>query len=88
MSARNDGREARHPAACPVCGSRVLGRIGLDQYFCWDCCAQFNYAGSHFRAWEIADDGTLVPHAAALDPHEMASGPVNGPAAARREEVS
>lgn len=71
-----------------MCGSRILGRIGLEQYYCWDCCAQFNYTGSHLRAYEIADDGTLVPQSSALDPQETPAGPVGVLGTARREEVS
>lgn len=87
LSARDCVRDARFAGVCPVCGSRVLGRIGFAQYFCWDCCAQFSHAGTHIRAWEIAADGTLVPHGAALGPHEMKAEPVDGDAATRREEV-
>ena len=41
-----------------------MGKVGLDQYFCWDCHVQFSSANQRRRIWEIADDGSLVPHAA------------------------
>ncbi len=59
--ARNT-RAADFPETCPVCGGRLIGRIGAAQFFCWDCCAQFSRGGSRARVWEIDDDGTLVPH--------------------------
>jgi len=61
---RTAGARNPFPASCPVCSGRRLGRVGLDQYFCWDCYAQFTAATNRQRVWEIADDGSLVPHAA------------------------
>ncbi len=53
---------ADFPQACPVCGGRLLGRIGTGQFFCWDCCAQFSRSGPRLRAWTIDAEGVLVPH--------------------------
>lgn len=39
---------------CPNCHSRCLGRVGVDQYYCWDCCVE----------WVEAEDG---PHLFAVD---------------------
>jgi|GEM_PF-861850 len=58
---RRDNPAADFPDACPVCGGRLLGRIGTGQFFCWDCCAQFSRSGPRLRVWAIDDEGALVP---------------------------
>lgn len=49
------------PGACPLCGCRLVGRIGSGQYFCWECCSQFSGSGPRLRVWAIDDEGGLVP---------------------------
>lgn len=45
---------------CPVCHSRVIGRLGNSQYYCWDCCVQFNRTDRGVQTFHIDEDGTLV----------------------------
>lgn len=45
---------------CPVCGRRTIGKVGADQYYCWDCCVEFAVKGDQIEVFEIDDDGTLV----------------------------
>ena len=26
---------------CPVCGERGIGKVGIGQYYCKDCCIEF-----------------------------------------------
>ncbi|MDK2820143.1 MAG: hypothetical protein PWP31_108 [Clostridia bacterium] len=42
---------------CPHCGSRSVGRIGAEQYYCWDCFVEFN---DNEQIFNIAEDGTLT----------------------------
>lgn len=58
------GAKNAFPDSCPACGGRRMGKVGLDQYFCWDCHVQFSSGTQRRRVWQIADDGSLVPHAA------------------------
>lgn len=44
---------------CPICGGKAVGRIGVDQYYCWDCLLEFNGKNEVFA---IAEDGTLVAY--------------------------
>jgi len=44
---------------CPACGSKATGKIGVDQYYCWDCFVEFNSDGELF---EVAEDGSLVAY--------------------------
>lgn len=45
---------------CPVCGRRSIGKVGVEQYFCWDCCVEFVNNGQDVTVFSIEDDGTLT----------------------------
>jgi hypothetical protein len=47
---------------CAVCGSRQIGKIGADQYFCWDCYVEFNSGSNQVKVYDLEEDGTLVMH--------------------------
>jgi hypothetical protein len=49
---------------CPVCGGKAIGKVGVDQYYCWDCCVEYRIDKEGVRIYEVAEDGSLV----ALDP--------------------
>ncbi|HHY44460.1 MAG TPA: hypothetical protein GX512_01945 [Firmicutes bacterium] len=45
---------------CPKCRSRATGRIGQNQYYCWDCSIEFVPTGDGFRMYRLEPDGTTV----------------------------
>lgn len=45
---------------CPKCRSRAIGKIGQDQYYCWDCNIEFVPTKDGFRMYRLEEDGTLV----------------------------
>lgn len=45
---------------CPVCGGLQVGRVGSDQYYCWNCFLEFNFRKGTLNLYEVAEDGTLV----------------------------
>lgn len=49
---------------CPICGGRATGKVGVDQYFCWDCCVEYRIGKEGVQLFEIDEDGSLV----AFDP--------------------
>ncbi|WP_018085647.1 hypothetical protein [Desulfurispora thermophila] len=52
---------------CPVCGGRATGKVGTEQYYCWDCCVEFRKNKEGVQIFEVAEDGSLV----SLDPHNQ-----------------
>jgi hypothetical protein len=44
---------------CPACGQRAIGKVGADQYYCWDCCVEFMVRGSNVKIFNVELDGTL-----------------------------
>lgn len=49
--------------ACPNCGSKLIGKIGASQFYCWTCCVEFYKRGNAFEVFEVDQDGVLVPQA-------------------------
>jgi len=45
---------------CPVCGGRQLGKVGVEQYYCWNCCIEFNSNTDKVVVYDLDEDGTLV----------------------------
>ncbi len=45
---------------CPKCKSRAVGRIGQNQYYCWDCNIEFVPTGDGFRMYRLEADGTCL----------------------------
>lgn len=52
-------RETREK--CPRCGGRTVGRVGVNQFYCGDCCIEYFVSARGTHIYEIADDGSLVP---------------------------
>jgi len=45
---------------CPVCRGLQVGKVGSDQYYCWNCFMEFNYNRGKVNLYEVAEDGTLI----------------------------
>ncbi len=44
---------------CPVCGRKSIGKVGIDQFYCWECCVEFAYDGDACTVFNVEADGTL-----------------------------
>jgi hypothetical protein len=49
---------------CPLCGDRAVGKVGADQYFCWDCCVEFMLRGQNLTIYNVGLDGSLTVYGA------------------------
>ncbi|MFA7467693.1 MAG: hypothetical protein WCY82_05440 [Desulfotomaculaceae bacterium] len=49
---------------CPVCGGKSTGKVGVEQYYCWDCCVEYRKNKEGVNIFEVGEDGSLV----SLDP--------------------
>lgn len=45
---------------CPVCGGKSTGKVGIDQFYCWDCCIEYKKNDAELRVFDVAEDGSLV----------------------------
>lgn len=46
---------------CPSCNSRLVGKIGNQHYYCWNCCVEFAQRGGRWEVFQVDQDGMLVP---------------------------
>ena len=51
---------------CPVCNGRSVGRVGMDQYYCWDCFLEYQMRGNHTKVYLVSEDGCLVDYEPAV----------------------
>ncbi|HOB35624.1 MAG: hypothetical protein GX090_08600 [Firmicutes bacterium] len=46
---------------CPNCSSRDTGRVGNNQYYCWNCFVLFSFDSKRRpRLYEVDTEGTLT----------------------------
>lgn len=46
---------------CPNCASRAIGQVGPDQFYCWDCCIEWQARASGDELYMINEEGDLYP---------------------------
>lgn len=66
---------------CPKCKSRAIGKIGQNQYYCWDCNIEFVPTKDGFRMYRLEPDGTII-----LDSLESAPATTVGTSSADGDE--
>lgn len=49
--------------SCPVCARKAVGKVGADQYFCWECCVEFALRGEQVKIFNVEPDGSLTSYA-------------------------
>ncbi|MCL4425268.1 MAG: hypothetical protein M1553_07485 [Firmicutes bacterium] len=47
---------------CPICGSRSIGKVGTNQFFCWDCFVEFTDSKKGIQVYLVDQEGTLVSY--------------------------
>jgi hypothetical protein len=38
----------------------VIGKVGVGQYYCWDCCVEFTSQEDKVVIYDLAEDGSLI----------------------------
>ncbi|MBH0229968.1 hypothetical protein LCL89_01190 [Halobacillus yeomjeoni] len=44
---------------CPNCNSKNLGKIGTEQYYCWNCFLELSFEDGKMNINQIEEDGSL-----------------------------
>ncbi|MBB6282908.1 MULTISPECIES: hypothetical protein [Geobacillus] len=55
---------------CPNCKRKNLGKIGVNQYYCWDCFIELSVSKGMIHAHQVEEDGTLSSLDDLFDDHE------------------
>lgn len=45
---------------CPHCNCRDIGKIGNNQFYCWNCFMEFAVVGEEVKIYCVDEDGSLV----------------------------
>jgi len=47
---------------CPLCGTIDTGKVGTNQYYCWQCLMEFKTSDKQQdRMYYVEEDGSLIP---------------------------
>ncbi|CAM3942337.1 hypothetical protein [Lederbergia lenta] len=44
---------------CPNCQSKDLGKIGVNQYYCWNCFIELSVGAKTIHTHQVEEDGSL-----------------------------
>lgn len=45
---------------CPNCHSKDLGKIGVNQFYCWNCFIELSLHQNMIHIHQVEEDGTLT----------------------------
>lgn len=45
---------------CPVCNGNAVGKVGVEQFYCWNCFIEFSTLKEEVQIFEVAEDGSLL----------------------------
>ncbi|MCD8501428.1 MAG: DUF2797 domain-containing protein [Bacillaceae bacterium] len=44
---------------CPNCKGKDIGKIGTNQYYCWNCFIELTIRNGRFSLHQVEEDGSL-----------------------------
>lgn len=44
---------------CPNCQSKDVGKIGINQYYCWNCFIELSVSKGIIHTHQVEEDGSL-----------------------------
>ncbi|WP_010630280.1 hypothetical protein [Sporolactobacillus vineae] len=45
---------------CPNCGNKNIGKLGINQYYCWNCFIELTLTDGKLSLSQIEEDGSLT----------------------------
>ncbi len=52
---------------CPVCHGKTIGKVGTNQYYCWDCFLEFTSGNKGIQVYQVDEDGSLIDYCPELE---------------------
>ena len=56
---------------CPNCKNKNLGKIGVNQYYCWDCFIELTLLSDKLSLSQVEEDGSLTTLDDLFDENEL-----------------
>lgn len=47
---------------CPVCNGNAVGKVGVEQFYCWNCFIEFSTMKEEVQIYQVAEDGSLLAY--------------------------
>ncbi len=47
---------------CPICQGRAVGKVGTNQFYCWDCFLEFSSTNKGINVYNVDEDGSLIDY--------------------------
>lgn len=44
---------------CPNCQNKNIGKIGVNQYYCWNCFIELSVGDDRISVHQVEEDGSL-----------------------------
>lgn len=44
---------------CPNCKGKEIGKIGVNQFYCWDCFIELSIVNEILHMHQVEEDGSL-----------------------------
>lgn len=38
----------------------AIGKVGINQFYCWNCFVEFSISSDKVKVFELAEDGSLL----------------------------
>lgn len=57
---KNMFERGEHGMKCPNCQGTNLGKIGADQYYCWNCFIELSVVDGKISLSQVEEDGSLT----------------------------
>jgi hypothetical protein len=45
---------------CPNCGNKNIGKLGINQYYCWNCFIELTLTDGKLSLSQVEEDGSLT----------------------------
>ncbi|MDW7673155.1 MAG: hypothetical protein SCK28_01340 [Bacillota bacterium] len=45
---------------CPICQGKAVGKVGTNQFYCWDCFVEFTTNSHGVQVYEVDEEGNLL----------------------------
>jgi hypothetical protein len=50
----------REQVECPNCSRKDIGKIGVNQYYCWNCFIELSIVKGRLSLHQVEEDGSLT----------------------------
>jgi hypothetical protein len=56
---------------CPNCATKDIGKIGVNQYYCWNCFIELSIDKGRLSLHQVEEDGSLTSLDDLFEDHDL-----------------